>query len=404
MNPFFYSSPQPGQQGACAWFAKLNGAQFCLLQFLHLRMLSAKTRGPVALWLAAAVLLSGSGCAKIGEPQPPVVLLPKPAVDLAVRQVSDSVVLKVSEPNQNTNGSPATTFRKVEVLRLTESLNTGEILLPLPEYQFVKRADQVLLIPSSGFSSYLEEHAFVIPDKSLSSLGSPIYSHVFRYAVRFINNKNRAAGLSNQVDIAPVPIPPPPESLSAQVTEDFIRLNWTAPPENTDGSKPPRIAGYNIYRSEEPEKLSPVPLNREPVQKPEFEDRNFQFDKTYYYAVGTVGSLQNPYAESLPSKILPVVSRDVFPPAPPRDFNAILEGGIVRLLWAPSAAADVAGYRLYRQEKGASTQQLLQNELITAWSFRDNHVEPGKRYEYILHALDTHGNESVAVRTEVETR
>jgi fibronectin type 3 domain-containing protein len=280
----------------------------------------------------------------------------------------------------------------------------GEILLPLPEDQFVMRADQILLVPSTGFSSYLQDHVFVIPDKSLSSLGSPIYSHVFRYAVRFINDKNRAAGLSNQVSIPPVPIPPPPEGLSAQVTEDFIGLNWIAPPENTDGSKPPRIAGYNIYRSEEAEKLSTIPLNREPVQNTGFEDRNFQFDKTYYYAVGTVGNLQNPYAESLPSKILTVVSRDVFPPAPPRDFNAILEGNSTILLWAPSAASDIAGYRLYRQEKGATTRQLLQNELITGLSFRDNQIEPGKSYEYSLQSLDTHGNASMAVQTEVEIR
>ncbi len=391
MNSFSSALPQPGQQGPCVLFR-------------FLRMPSARIRGVAAVLLTAAAALSGSGCAKISEPQPPVVRLPKPAIDLAVRQISDSLVLTVSEPTQNTDGAPATSFRKMQVLRVSESLRTGEILPSLPEDQFLERADQVLLIPSTDFSNYLRDQTFIIQDRSLSSKGLQVYSHVFRYAVRFINNKNRSAGLSNQASIAPVAIPPPPEGLSAQVTEDFIRLSWPAPSENTDGSKPPRIVGYNVYRSDESGKLPTIPLNQKPVQKPEFEDRNFQFDKTYYYAVGTVGSLQNPYAESLPSNILTVISRDVFPPAPPRDFNAILEGGGVILLWTPSAASDVAGYRLYRQERGATTRQLLQNELITGLSFRDTHVEPGKGYVYSLQAVDTHGNESTEARTEVEIR
>ncbi len=391
MNSFSSALPQPGQQGLCV-----------LLRLL--RMPSAKIRGVAAVLLTAAAALSGSGCAKISEPQPPIVRLPKPAVDLAVRQISDSVVLTVSEPTQNTDGAPATTFRKIQVLRVDESPRTPEILPPLPEDQFLERADQILLIPSTDFSKYLQNHTFAIQDRSLSPQGLQVYSHVYRYAVRFINNKNRAAGISNQVSIAPVSIPPPPEGLSAQVTEDFIRLSWLVPSENTDGSKPPRIAGYNVYRSDESGKLPTIPLNQNLLQKPEFEDRNFQFDTTYYYAVCTVGSLQNPYAESLPSNILTVISRDVFPPAPPRDFNAILEGGGVILLWTPSAASDVAGYRLYRQEKSATTRQLLQNELITGLSFRDNHVEPGKGYVYSLQAVDTHGNESTEAYTEVEIR
>jgi hypothetical protein len=145
-------------------------------------------------------------------------------------------------------------------------------------------------------------------------------------------------------------------------------------------------------------------MNHDPVQKPEFEDRSFRFDKTYYYAVSTIGSVQNPYAESIPSKPCQVVALYVFPPAPPGDFSAIFEGGNVLLLWAPSPSADVAGYRVYRQEKGTTIRQLLQKELIKAVSMRDATAEPGKNYEYSIQAVDTHGLESTVVRTEVEIR
>jgi len=356
-----------------------------------------------ALGLGLLVAASGAGCAKIVEPKPPEILLPKPAADLAVRQLSDSVVLTFSNPTQNTNGSPATTLKTVEVFRLTEDAQTAGSARPLSEEQFLKQAVSVLSLPSSAFSGYLRGTAFVIRDK-FQSPPAAIYSHTFRYAVRFMNNKKRTAGLSNQMRIAPIPIPGPPEGIVAKVSQDAVTLNWIAPVENMDASKPPRIVGYNIYRSEEPDSLPPAPMNHDPVQKPEFEDRSFQFDKTYYYAVSTIGSVQNPHAESIPSKPRQVVTLDVFPPAPPGDLSAILEGGNVLLLWTPSPSADVAGYRLYRQEKGTAARQLVQKELIKGLSIRDTAAEPGKSYEYSIQAVDTHGNESTVVQTEVEIR
>ncbi len=367
-----------------------------------------KTRSAKFQILKAALLMAvwtmlGTGCAKISEPQPPEVRIPKPAIDLAARQVSDFVVLTVSKPAQNTDGSASTTLKSIELFRLAEDTRGSLVTSPLPEEQFLKQAAPILLIPLARFSSYLQGESFVIQDKLPSSQASEVYAHAFRYAVRFINNKNQTAGLSNRAIIAPIPIPLPPEGLSAQVTETSIKLKWVAPSENMDGSKPPRIAGYNVYKSEQAEKLSPDPINHDPVPGPEFEDRDFQFDKTYYYAVSTVGSRRNPRAESLPSKACSVTARDVFPPAPPADFNAVFGGGIVILLWSPSSSTDVAGYRLYRQERGAAARQALQSELITVFSYRDTSVVSGKRYEYSIQAVDTHGNESAMVQTEVET-
>jgi hypothetical protein len=197
------------------------------------------------------------------------------------------------------------------------------------------------------------------------------------------------------VRIEPHPIPPPPEGLSATVSEHSIQLKWNAPLQNMDGSEPARIAGYDIYRSETKDQFPADPINKsDPLAKAEYEDRDFEFRKTYYYAVRTIGSLQNPRAESLLSMTIKVPANDTFPPSPPRDFKALPEGGAVILLWAPSLSTDVAGYKIYRQEKGSSARQLLQNKLITSWSFRDKDVAPGKSYEYSVLAVDLSENES----------
>ena len=71
------------------------------------------------------------------------------------------------------------------------------------------------------------------------------------------------------------------------------------------------------------------------------------------------------------------------------------------MFWAPSPSADVAGYRIFRQDRGSATRRLLQDGLITVLSFRDGNVQPGKSYEYTIQAVDKHGNESDAVHTEL---
>ena len=45
-----------------------------------------------------------------------------------------------------------------------------------------------------------------------------------------------------------------------------------------------------------------------------------------------------------------------------------------------------------------------QTELIRELSFRDSQIDPEKEYEYEIRAVDTSGNESVAVKAEMEKR
>jgi fibronectin type 3 domain-containing protein len=138
------------------------------------------------------------------------------------------------------------------------------------------------------------------------------------------------------------------------------------------------------------------------VQGSAFEDRSFEFDKLYRYTIRTVGSVQNPYAESRPSEVITVETRDTFAPAPPQNFHAIRQEGSIILLWAPSASADVSGYRIYRQETASGIRALLQKELITALNYRDS--QPEGQYSYTILAVDTHGNESAPVQAEIELR
>ncbi|MGD0309389.1 MAG: fibronectin type III domain-containing protein [Acidobacteriota bacterium] len=354
----------------------------------------------VQTFLAILYLLDLLACAKIGEPQPPQVLVPKPAIDLATRQYGDRILLTVSAPTQNTNGSRLTTLGSVEILRIAGDRQGAT---PLSEDAFLAQAQSLGSIAAQDLALYRRDGSLAVPDPAPVGPAS-FYKQGFRYAIRFINRRNQTAGLSNQVYIAPVPIPLAPDKLVSTVTPDSIKITWNEPSANADGSTPARITGYNIYRTEDPKSVPSATVNVALLTKPEFGDRSFEFDKTYYYAVSVVASTANPYAESPPSALQSVTPRDTFPPGIPKSLDAVAENGVVTLLWTAPDDNDVAGYRVYRKEKDATARVLLQTQVVTALSFRDDQVRHGIQYEYSVAAVDTHGNEGPAATVIVEVQ
>jgi hypothetical protein len=338
-------------------------------------------------------------CAKVGAPEPPLVRVPSPSTDLAAQEHPDGIVLTVSMPTLNTDGSLVSTLKEIEVYRVSES-GRGP-WEPLPQDEFLWRAERIVSV-SDDFSHFLHADTLSFTDPIPAADRAAAYRNSFRYAVRFINNKNQTAGLGNQVTIAPVPLPLPPADLSAEVSQDAVRIRWSPPAENDDGSRPATIAGYEIYRSEDPKSPSSAPLNSSLLLKPELEDRTFQFDKTYYYVVSAVASTEKPYAEGGTSAPLAVTPVDKFPPGAPSDLHAVMDRGVVVLLWAAPEAPDIAGYRVYRAEGANEVPKMLGQGLVTGLSLRDDAVRPGVRYRYSVSAVDTHGNEGPPAETSIE--
>ena len=345
-----------------------------------------------------AILLGTVGCAKIAEPQPPELHIPKAASDLSGFQRADSVQLHVSMPQQNTNGTPVTTLRQLDIYRLAEDPSRTIDQNQIPSEQFHKEADLILSIPETRFPDFGDADSISIED---DFTGIDQYTHAFRYALLFVNDKNQAAGFSNQFVITPVPIPLPPVNITAEVHEDSIYIRWAEPAENMDESKPPRISGYNVYRSEESGAYASNPANPTPLKKPEFKDVHFQFDRTYYYRISVLGSIADPLAESLLSEYLAVTPRDIFPPEPVGNFNVVMDKGAAFLLWKPSPSTDTAGYRISRLEKETGEFHSVQESLVVHYTFRDTNVLSGKTYVYTITAIDTHGNESSSDTAEI---
>lgn len=339
---------------------------------------------------AALLALPFLGCARIADPQPPLLRLPAPPTDLVAHQEGMEVVLEITLPERNSDGSPAGTTARAEVFRITE---TGPQPHPLPGRDFLDQAVRVLSLPRERFAEVAAGEPLFLRDPIVAAPGG--YPPL-RYAVAFVDDRGRAAGLSNQVRVEPVPVPDPPPGLSAEVTESAILLRWEPPLGNMDGSRPARIDGYLVYRSEDPNRFPAVPLGAAPQEGTMFADREFEFDRTYHYVVRALARRGDPAALGAPSPAAAVAARDLFPPLPPENLSALDEGEDVVLFWTPSPSPDVAGYRVLRRAAGEGFTPVT-GGLVLVPTYRDPGAGGG-RYEYAVEAVDARSNASPAAR------
>lgn len=82
-------------------------------------------------------------------------------------------------------------------------------------------------------------------------------------------------------------------------------------------------------------------------------------------------------------------------------IDAVPEGNYIYLSWLPSAALDLAGYRLYRMSEDSSEKQIIADGLeLTEYTDRDANLAPNSQtgfsqgFYYWVTALDESSNES----------
>ncbi len=112
----------------------------------------------------------------------------------------------------------------------------------------------------------------------------------------------------------------------------------------------PKIAGYNIYRSEG--EGPPARLNKGPLTALEFRDGDFSFGRAYLYFVRSAAAEAPVAVESVDSEPVKVEPVDAFPPAAPRGLTSISGAGFIALSWEPAGEPDLAGYRVWRRAAG----------------------------------------------------
>jgi hypothetical protein len=340
----------------------------------------------VLIVLTAFILLTE--CGKRGLPVPPKERVLQ-RVEISGFQRGNQIILSWKMPAQNASKGSVLNISRVDIYRLAEPLNAP---LQLSEEEFANRSTLVaaLAITDGDFGvktlSYKDALEFAGQAARL------------RYAVRFVNASGQKAAFSNALLIEPTSkVAANPTNLTAEASQDAIRLRWLPSQSNIDTSTPPSLLGYNVYRSTSPKEPGKL-LNKTPVTAAAFDDEFFEFGKYYHYFVRAVSSgIQAEPIESAESNVVAFKAVDTFAPAAPAAITVAASPTTISIFWAVNIEKDVVGYKIYRSEDKDVPKEkwmLLTPELLKTTTFQDTRVESGKTYYYYLTATDKFGNVS----------
>ena len=369
-------------------------------------------------WLAAAALFAAASCGKKGDPVPPLPKVPARTTDLAVEQQSSQSVVSFTFPSLRADGEALRDLAEIDIYRmdnpppsLAAAVGAPAPSAPGPsadrapiagerrraaaararESAFVNGAKRIAAIRSGEFSEATRGSRLVWRDSLEGALSAQNPPKEIAYAVVSVRATGDRSEISNIALLSPVIPPGRPENLFAWAEADRICTTWS-PPERDVAGKEVGEVGYRVYRRRLEDEEFGAPLNSTPVEATDFTDATAAYNNEYVYTV-TASAKEHPKSEGPPAIQFGIPYRDVYPPPPPERLDALPEESLVRLLWTPVHAADLAGYDLYRSEQGGEWKKLTEKPLGEA-GFLDRGVAPGRSYRYRVLSVDQAGNAS----------
>ncbi|MDQ2969615.1 MAG: hypothetical protein M3R62_03055 [Acidobacteriota bacterium] len=370
------------------------------------------------LALAVLAVLLAAGCGKKGDPQPPFPRGPKAVSDLAVEQEALDAVLTFSHPDRLLNGEPLTDLAAVEVYRVVNPAPALTAPRPSPppssgtrtdeapaagarraavnarvaEQSFYRDAERIAVLRVSEIARRTRGATIVLEDPLGPLLARQPALAALAYAVVSVRRGGERSPLSNLVAISPEVPPAAPVLLAVTPEAGRICLEWLAPERDLLGRPDGKAGGYFVYRRALPEEEYGQPLNARPVDGTAFVDAAPPYGAKLVYTVRAILP-GKPRIEGAAAVEAAVDYRDIFPPPPPARLDALAETGLIRLVWDPVDAPDLAGYAVFRSE-GEAAPVRLNAELVADSFYSDATVQPGHRYTYTVKAFDRAGNAS----------
>jgi hypothetical protein len=309
-------------------------------------------------FLLLAVALFSSGCGYIGEPLPPALHIPERVTDLSASQQGARIVAQFTLPSHTTESLDITKPIRIE-------LRVGPAGTP------------VQIEVWEAAAKLLEDVATEDPAVKYSLPAAEWIGRDVVIGVKIFSENGRTAGWSNLVTLSVVEPLAQPGDLQVKAVADGVRITWHGP-----------SAHYRIYRRAGDASASPI----HELDGTEFTDPGAQYGTTYYYSVEAYRTGGDIHATSQRSAEVEITPEDKFPPPVPTGVAAVVSTGSIELVWEPSAAPDLAGYRIYRAAGAGPLEKLA--ETREAPSYSDAKIEPGKSYRYAVTAFDKAGNES----------
>ena len=350
-----------------------------------------------------------AGCASPGRPLPPSLRLPAPVTDLRAERVGEAVELRWTTPSVATDGVALKGAVPAEVCR--EVVAPGGVATG-----FAAAACTVVqrTVVARGATS--------IKDALPAGLtGEPAGALVYR--VRLLNAAGQDAGLSNAVFAASGQAPAMVVGLRASSAVQGVRLQWAAAAgpaaamemRRTNlslaggrGAATPLGGGQPAADRGGKELLVDAGAADAggAIDATAMRDREYEYVLTRVRTVRVAG--QSLTLRGPASAAVAVAVKDLAAPGVPQELAAAVDGLEVSLSWQPEFAADLAGYRVYREELATKAVagtaehgplgppwQRLNERLLATPGFRDVVPHEGQ-FRYRVTAVDGSGNESAA--------
>jgi hypothetical protein len=396
--------------------------------------------------VAGGLLLS---CGKKGPPLAPLDMAPEAPAPVVARRLGDSVYLQMKVPAKNVSGLGPYSVDRIDVYAVTlapgATVPANRDLLK-PEYVIAKISVAPLLDPEAAepdtpekrprpgdtitFVETLTPAALVpqevtkppkpeaaaktpppvpvpaVPGAVPAPVGPLVLTRL--YVLQGVTSNRRPGAPSTRLEVPLLAAPGPARPGVAPPTwdETSVTVSWQPPASASD--EVPGVL-YNVYSvpaaGATPAGLpsdssagasakavvsgsAPVPLNATPLDATTFAHDGAETGKEQCFVVRSVATVGTAQIESDASDPICVTPRDTFPPAAPKNLQAVGSAGVVNLIWDANTAADLAGYLVLRGEAPGDKLQPLTPEPIKETRYQDRTVKPGVTYVYAIVAAD----------------
>ena len=342
--------------------------------------------------------------------------------DLTIEQEAADAVLTFTYPDRLLDGSPLTDLSAIEIYRVVNpppalvatprpgappgsapgaprtdlapaaGARQAATNLRIAEEAFYRDAERVASLPVAELARRTRGATIVFEDPLAPLFARKVTPASLGYAVVSVRRGGEKSPLSNIVLLSPEVPPAAPVLLAVTPEEGRICLEWLPPDRDLLGRPEAKVGGYFVYRRALPEEDYGAPLNLKPFDGTSYVDVNPAYGSELVYTV-RASLPEKPRIEGAAAAEAGVEYRDVFPPPAPARLDALSESSLVRLVWDPVAAPDLAGYAVFRAE-GSAPPVRLTKDLLADPSYDDSAVQKGHRYVYTVRAYDKAGNES----------
>ncbi len=337
---------------------------------------------------AAALLplaLAAFGCGHRGPPTPPLPHFPEPPREVRWRQRGDELQLEARYALRIVGGGALRPPARPEILFTTSGAGQGSSWTAANrDREFRRVARELALPPFAPDAETPTTRRDAVPLTTLPEAQELVL------ALTLSDERARSLASSRAALTVLRPTLPVMTTLAAEPREHGIELRWTAPEDA-------RAEAVRIYRWSPPAGEPWEPLRTVVAKTGVFLDEAPRYGETVVYLAAFAGAGTQLPVEGPPQQLAAIDYQDRFPPAPPRDLDAVAEAGQIRVLWYPGGAPDEKSWIVERQRDGEPEFVERGRAEVPDAFFLDDAVDPAARYRYRVLAEDVSGNRSAPV-------